>query len=113
MTPLTSYSTDHRFLVDAAAKAAGITDPVAFVPSTYAFYLLKSAVRGSLVPLDGVLLRNWMTGGRHHYPGTQFGIRLYAADAIPFARCVSGVNGDYADEAYDFYIVSRSNYTKL
>jgi cell division protease FtsH len=113
MTPLTSYSTDHRFLVDAAAKAAEITDPVAFVPSSYGYYLLKSAVRGSLIPLDGVLLRDWMTGGRHHYPGTQFGIRLYTADAIPFARCVSGVNGDYADEAYDFYIVGRSNYTKL
>lgn len=80
MTPLTSYAADHRFLVESAAKAAGITDPVAFVPSNYAYFLLKSAVRGPLLPLDGVLLRDWMLGGRHHFPGTRFGIRLYTKD---------------------------------
>jgi cell division protease FtsH len=113
MTLLASYAADHRFLVEAAAKAAGITDPVAFVPSIYESYLLKSAIRGPLVPLDGVLLRNWMTGGRHYFPGTQFGIRLYTAAGIPFARCVSAVNADYVDGSYDFFIVGRSDYIKL
>ena len=113
MTPLTSYTADHRNLVEAAAKATGIADPVAFVPSRYAYYLLKSSVRGALIPLDGVLLRDWTTGGRHFYPGMQFGIRLYSADNIPFARCVAGLDGDYKDEAYDFYVVDRSNYIEL
>ncbi len=79
MTLLTSYATDHRLLVEAAAKAAGISDPVAFVPSTYVDYLLKTSVKGALIPLDGVLLRDWMTGSRHHFSGTRFGIRLYTS----------------------------------
>lgn len=113
MTLLTSYTTDHRFLVAAAAKAAGISDPVAFVPSVYDQFLLKSSVRGLLIPLDGVLLRDWMTGGRHHFPGAQFGIRLYTAGDIRFARCVAAVNNDYKDEVYDFYVVNRSDYLNL
>ena len=54
-----------------------------------------------------------MTGGRHHYPGTQFGIRLYTAGRIRFARCVSGLDNDYSAEAYDFYVVSRADYVNL
>jgi hypothetical protein len=110
---LNSYASDHRRLVEAAAASAGLCDPVAFTPSGYGYYLLKSAVRGQLVPLDGVLFRDWMTGGRHYYPGTQFGVRLYTAEGIPFARCVAAVDGDYSDEAYDFYVVSRADYVKL
>src|SRR5580698_8597870 len=98
MTLISSYSADHRFLVNAAAKAAGITDPVAFVPNTYDQHLLKSSTRGMLIPLDGVLLRDWRTGGRHHLPGTEFGIRLYRAENIRFARCVAGVHCQYKDE---------------
>jgi cell division protease FtsH len=113
MTPLTSYSADHRRLVEATARVAELVDPVAFTPSSYAYYLLKSSIRGPLIPLEGVLLRDWMTGGRHHYPGMQFGIRLYTAGRIRFARCVSGLDNDYSAEAYDFYVVSRADYVNL
>jgi cell division protease FtsH len=113
MTPLTSYAEDHRRLVAAAATAADLTDPIAFTPSVYAYYLLKSAVRGQLVPLEGVLYRDWMTSGRHYFPGTQFGVRLYTAENIRFARCVAGVNGDFKEEAYDLYVVSRADYVRL
>jgi cell division protease FtsH len=113
MTVLTDYTTDHRFLVAAAAKAAGISDPVAFVPSLYSYYLLKASVRGKLIPLDGVLLRDWMTGGRHHFPGTQFGIRLYKANEACFARCIATVREDYKSETYDFFVVNRNDYVKL
>jgi cell division protease FtsH len=113
MTPLTSYSTDHRRLVEAAAAALGVADAIAFSASDYADHLLKAAVRGSLVPLDGVLYRDWMTGGRHHNPGTKFGIRLYRAEGVPFARCVACVDSDYDVDAYDFYVVARAEYVKL
>ena len=113
MTPLTSYAFDHRRLVEASAAAAGLSDPVAFSASGYAYFLLRSAVRGALIPLEGVLYRDWMTGGRHYYPGTKFGIRLYRAQEVPFARCVASVDGDYDAEAYDFFVVSRADYVKL
>jgi cell division protease FtsH len=112
MTPLASYSTDHRELVEAAAAAAGLTDPVAFAAGAYATSLLKAAIRGPLVPLNGVLLNDWRRS-RHYYPGTQFGVRLYTAEGIRFARCVANVDDNYSGEVYDFYVVSRLDYVRL
>jgi hypothetical protein len=65
------------------------------------------------VPLKGVLLRDWMTGGRHFWPGAKFGIRLYTAEGIRFARVVAQTHGDYVEEAYDFYVVGRADYVRL
>lgn len=97
----------------AASTAADIIDPVAFAPSGYAAYLLRCATRGPLVPLDGVLLRDWMTGGRHYAPGTQFGIRLYTVGEIRFARVVATIETDNSPDSYDFYVAARSDYIKL
>jgi len=113
MTPIATYAADHPRLVASAARAAKIADPLAFSPASYAYYLLKSAVRGELVPLEGVLLRDWLTGGRHYWPGAKFGVRLYAADGVRFARVVAHLDNDYQEEHYDFYIVDRSEYVKL
>jgi len=112
MTPVTSYAADHRRLVEAASAVAGVTDPVAFTPGGYAYYLLKSAVRGPLVPLEGVLLRDWIRN-RHLTPGTKFGLRLYDASGIRFARCVAVVDGNLSEDAYDFYVVAKADYVKL
>ena len=50
MTPLASYTADHRRLVEAAAAAAELVDPVAFSPEYGTpTTLLKSAIRGPLV----------------------------------------------------------------
>lgn len=113
MTLLTDYLADHRTLVEAAARAAGIADPVAFVPGSYVYSLLMISVRGDLLPLDGVLLRDWLTGGRHYQPGTQFGIRLYSAENIRFARCVAAMHNDFKETVYEFYVVDRGDYIRL
>ncbi|HSQ58063.1 MAG TPA: ATP-binding protein [Gemmata sp.] len=113
MSPLATYVADHPRLVAAAAHAAGIANPLAFAPSTYLYYLLKAAIRGPLVPLEGVLVRDWLTGGRHYWPGTKFGVRLYTAKGIRFARVVANIDGDYAEESYEFFVVDRSEYVKL
>ncbi len=112
MTPLTTYSADHRFLVEASAKAAGLTDPVAFVAGGYVYALVGSATRGPLVPLDGALVRQWTTRAKF-YPNTTFGIRVYALKGIPFARCVAFIHSDYDQNAYDLFVVSRADYLKL
>jgi hypothetical protein len=113
MTPLSTYVADHPRLVAAAAHAAGIADPLPFAPAAYAYYLLRCAVRGPLVPLDGILLRDWLTGGRHYWPGAKFGVRLYTAEGIRFARVVALLDKDYSEEHYDFFVVDRSEYVKL
>jgi hypothetical protein len=112
-TPVADYAADHRFLVDAAAKAAGLTDPVAFNPRGYLYPLVGAAVRGPLVPLDGALVRQWQTGARKYWPTTAFGIRLYTTDGVRFARCVANIHGDYIEEAYDLFVVSRADYLRL
>jgi len=98
--------------VEATAKAAGLTDPVAFVAGGYVYALLGHAVRGALVPLDGALLRQWTTRAKY-YPNTAFGIRLYKWENISFARCVAFIHGDYDQNAYDFFVVSKADYVKL
>jgi hypothetical protein len=115
MTPLTAYTTDHRYLVEEASKAAGITDPVAFQADyTRAFYLMRISKRGPVVPLDGVLLRTWQF--QSGTPKVTFGIRLYSAgDAsrpIQFALCAADVNKEY-EGAYSFYVVDRKDYLRL
>jgi hypothetical protein len=112
MTPLSTYSADHRFLVEAGAKAAGLTDPVAFSAGGYVYSLVGNAKRGSLVPLDGALIRQWVTRSKF-YPATNFGIRLYTLEGIPFARCVAFVDQSYDQNAYDLFVVSRADYVKL
>lgn len=112
-TPLEQYSADHRFLIDAAARAAGLTDPIAFNAKGHVYSLVGAAVRGPLVPIDGALVHQWTTGGRLYWPTTSFGIRLYTAQGIRFARCVASINGDYEQEAYDLFVVSRADYLKL
>ena len=112
MTPLSTYSADHRFLVEAAAKAAGLIDPVAFIAGGYVYTLVGNAVRGALVPLDGALVRQWVTRSKF-YPSTTFGIRLYTTQGIAFARAVANVHSDYDQNAYDVFVVSRADYVKL
>jgi hypothetical protein len=112
-TSLSSYTADQRYLVEAAGRAAGIADPVAFDAGFYSFYLLRKAVRGPLVPLDGALIRQWLTGGRQHSPSTMFGLRLYKAGDIAFARVVAEFSSMSAPSSYDFYVVARRDYTRL
>src|SRR5689334_4078952 len=110
MTPLTDYTADHRRLVEAAANAAGITDPIAFTAGSHFRSLVGNARRGQLVPVDGVLLRDWY-GSRNTWPGTQFGIRLYTIEGIPFARCYTAI--DNVHTGYDFLVCSTNDYLKL
>jgi hypothetical protein len=112
MTPLNTYSADHRFLVESAARAAGLTDPVAFSAGVYVYTLVGNSSRGPLVPLDGALIRQWQTRAKF-YPSTNFGIRLYTLEGISFARCVAFINTDYDQNAYDLFVVSRADYLKL
>lgn len=107
---LEQYTANHRHILDAVAKATGITDPVAFVPSGLYYPLVQNAIRGPLLPIDGVLTRDWIGVSRRYWPGVQFGIRQYSVEGITFARCVApfGQAG-----SYDFFIVSKADYLKL
>ena len=107
---LEQYTADHRDLLDEVAKAAGITDPVAFVPSGLYYPLLQNATRGGLLPIDGLLVRDWIGVSRKFWPGVQFGARRYRLGGVAFVRCIApfGPAG-----GYDFFVVAQADYLKL
>lgn len=112
-TQLSQYTADHKYLVEAAGRAAGIADPVAFDATSYRYDLLRQAIRGPLVPLDGALIREWETGQRTTSAGTYFGVRLYTAGGIPFAHVVAQTDQNTSFSTYEFHVVARKDYTRL
>src|SRR5919204_7005977 len=56
---LKQYAADHRYLLDTAGRAAGFAEPVAVQLDAFYEPLVKAARRGELLPLDGVLVRDW------------------------------------------------------
>jgi hypothetical protein len=112
-TPLELYTADHKYLLDATARAAGIADPVAVQLDTYFHPLLTKATRGPVVPVDGVLVRDWDRDHVKTWPGIKFGIRTYHLDGVRFARCCTTFHSDLYDHGYDFVAVARADYLKL
>ena len=112
-TPLQQYVADHHYVLDATAKAAGLVDPVAIQLDEFFQPLVTKATRGALMPLDGVLIRDWDPDHRKVWPGTKFGIRLYTIDGIRFARCYCSFHSEIYDHGTDFFAVSRKDYLRL
>jgi hypothetical protein len=112
-SPLADYAADHNALVAAAADAAGIADPVAFNPDEFTYPLLKSSVRGRFVPVGGAFVRNWDRSWPQYWPGTHFGVRLYTADGITFARVLCAFSQALAPHGFTVFIVDRKDYRRL
>ena len=113
MTPLQRFVADHTFILDAVAKAAGLTDPVAVDLDEFFSPLLGQAKRGPVVPLAGVLIRDWDPDGRRYSPGLRFGARLYEIEGMKFARASAGVSDNLYASGYDFFAVARADYPRF
>ena len=111
--PLAQATADHRELVEAAAQAAGITDPVAVELDEFENIILQHTVRGPLVPLQGVMVRDWDRAHPRLRAGIQFGIRLYRLDDIRLARTVAEYDGNQFSSQFNFFLVSRADYLPL
>lgn len=112
-SPLSDYATDHKAIVAAAAAAAGFADPVAFSPDEFTYPLLKRSVRGRFVPVDGALVRNWDRTWPQYWPGTNFGVRLYTADGITFARASCAFSQTLSPHGFTVFVVDRKDYQRL
>jgi hypothetical protein len=110
---LKKYSADHRFLLEMVRTAAGVAAPVVINLDEFAAPLLKNARKGELLPIDGVLVRDWSPENRRQSPGVQLGMRCYEIEGIRFFR----VRFPYHDHkhwgALDFYAVDRKDYRRL
>ncbi len=113
VTKLQQYTADHRYLLEVIARAAGFTAPVAIELDQFAAPLLKAARKGALLPIDGVLVRDWNPDFRDLHAGIQLGMRLYEVEGIRFVK----VRFNYNDQAnvwgLDFVAVDRKDYRRL
>ena len=104
MTPLRRFVDDLQCILQKVAESTGIVDPVAIDLDVYLNPVLKRAIRGPVLPLSGVLIRDWDPDYRKYWPGVRFGVRLYTLDGVDFARVSANVS-DSAAGSYDFFVV--------
>jgi hypothetical protein len=110
---LIQYTADHRYLLEVAARQGGLTDPVAIDFNVFCFPLLKQARRGPVLPIDGVLVRDWDPDNRRTYPGTPLGLRLYRIEDISFVSINFDYNHERKTAGLSFFAVSRRDYQRL
>jgi cell division protease FtsH len=110
---LDHYTADHRFLLEAVVRKTGFTDPIVVNLDEFYVPVLRAARKGELVPIDGVLVRDWDPDNRRINPGLQLGMRLYELDGVRFVR----VRFPYHDRRHwgglDFVTVDRKDYQRL
>jgi cell division protease FtsH len=112
-TLLEQYSADHRRLLEAAGRALGAADVVAVDMDDFYTPLVKAARRRGLLPLDGVLVRDWDADTRRAGPGVQIGMRLYEIGGVAFARVTFWAGYDSGCAGLDFAAVPRKDYARL
>ncbi len=111
-SPLRHYADDHRFLLDAAAQA-GLVDPIPVNLDEFYAPLVQKARKREVLPIDGVLVRDWDPDNRKVAPGLHLGLRVYEIDGIRFVR----VRFPYHDRKHwgglDFIAVGRADYVRF
>ena len=112
-TPLEAYLKDFKRLTAAAAEAVGMTDPIAFDASYLCHWLVKKAKRGPVLPIEGAMIRDWLTAHSAYIPGVEFGMRPYEIEGIPFVHVVAQLDKNATDDLHNFYVVDRAHYRKL
>src|SRR5436853_6181786 len=83
---LKQYTADHRYLLELVTQQTGLAEPVAVELDEFYVPLLKAARKGTLLPIDGVLVRDWDPDNRRIAPGFQLGMLLYDLDGNRFVR---------------------------
>jgi hypothetical protein len=110
---LKKYSADHRYLLEVIARQAGFEAPVAIDLDEFHAPLLKAARKGPMLPIDGVLVRDWDPDNRRLHPGIQLGLRLYDIKGIRFVKVRFAFNEQENGWGLDFIAVDRKDYRRL
>jgi hypothetical protein len=107
------YAADHRYLLQVVARQAGLANPVAVDLDEFYLPLVKAARRGELLPIEGVLVRDWAPDNRQTSPGVQIGMRVYEVEGARFVR-VRFVPKDHLNGwGLDFVAVDQKDYRRL
>jgi hypothetical protein len=112
-TNLQQFTAEHRYLLDLAAQKAGFTQPVAIALNHFADPLLKAARKGELVPVDGVLIRDWAQACYRLHTGFQIGMRVYTVQGLRFVQIQAHYSEQVSYPAFNFTVVDRKDYLPL
>jgi hypothetical protein len=112
-TPLEHYTEDHRRLLEVVARQAGLSDPIAIDLDEFTVPLMKAARKGEILPVEGVLVRDWDPDNRRVYPGIRLGMRVYTIEGIRFVRVRFGFNEHQNCWGLDFVAADRKDYARL
>jgi hypothetical protein len=112
-TSLSQYAADHRYLLEAVRRQAELADPVALDLDEFGEPLFKASRRGPVLPVDGVLVRDWDPDSRRVNPGLQIGLRVYEIEGIRFARVRFWHDDNLNCRGLDFAAVDRADYGRL
>jgi hypothetical protein len=110
---LRQYAADHRYLLEVIARQAGFRAPVAIDLDEFAVPLLKAARKGEILPIDGVLVRDWDPDNRRIDPGLQLGMRLYEIEDVRFVKVHFVHNDQQNGWGLNFVAVDRKDYRRL
>jgi hypothetical protein len=110
---LKEYTADHRYLLELIATQAGFEAPVAIDLDEFHGPLLKAARKGALLPVDGVLVRDWDPDNRRLHAGIQLGMRLYHIQGIAFVKVRFAFNDQQNGWGLDFIAVDRKDYRRF
>jgi hypothetical protein len=113
MSQLQQYSADHRYLLEHLKGQVGFTDPVAIDLDEFHSPLLKAARKGALLPVDGVLVRDWDPDNRRLHAGIQLGMRAYDIEGVRFVKVRFAFSDQNNGWGLDFIAVDRKDYRRL
>jgi hypothetical protein len=112
-TQMLRYVADHRLVLEQVAAAAGFAEPVAIDLDEFREPLLAKARRGPVLPLCGVLVRDWDPDFRRGNPGAPFGMRAYEIGGVRFVLVSFDPSSQVRYFLSHLAVVDRKNYRKL
>jgi hypothetical protein len=110
---LKQMSADHRYLLETVARQAGFASPLAVNLDEFYVPLTKAARKGEILPIDGVLVRDWDPDNRRIYPGVQLGMRFHEIEGIRFVKVHFGLNDQWSHWMSNFVVIDRADYYRL
>jgi hypothetical protein len=110
---LQQYAADHRHLLDLVRRAAGFVAPVAIKLPRFESALLKLAKRGPLLPVDGVLVREWDPDRCRDDAGVRAGLRLYEIEGVRFVLVHFMYHDQLDCDGLSFWAVDGKDYRRL
>lgn len=113
MSELNQFCADHRYLLEQAARVGGFSDPVAIDMDEFYAPVVKAARKGELVPIDGVLVRDWDPDNRRTSPGIRMGMRVYEIEQVRFVRVFFMHNDQHNCWGLNFVTVDRKDYFRF